>query len=935
MAERSLAHDLAEAGEAITWDWDLLPQQGAYLRSDAKYSMYSGGFACGKCVKAGSQVWMADGTKKAIESIQPGELVLSTTTDNQIVPARVRHVINSGVLPAYEVAVQTGDKVTVSDTHPFLVLSTRKKSWGHAKRVYTSYPTGTSWQPIKAIKPGSYIGVPRLVPTRTGTSRYSLKDYELLGYLLGDGGLTTGAINFTTVEPTVVERVRSLLPVGTKLTQCGDTITYRVGLDGIAATGPKVSNPVRLMLKALGLDKTSSHTKFIPKEVFNAGSTALAATLSGLFVTDGWVDKSGVGYCSVSIELATGVNQALRDLGIFARLRKRKVTYKGSVRHAYTVNITRRADLVRFAQLVPMGYKTAKLTTLIMARLEANKPSRGDGHTYDIGDLRFAHLESVKQVDARQMYDLEIDDTHNFIADGILVHNTVSLCAKVIMQLLLPGNLGYLGRLDGKALRASTMQTLYEMLPREAMSKHNDQRGFLQLKPEFGGGKLVYGDFKDLNDLKNIPLGFFAIDQTEEVPREVWDYLVGRLRRKNPILSDTGKRQYWVKGECSTKQRHFAHHGDTKCRVCGQPLPSFRETLAKTSDSPDWDILVYKNYGFGVCNPEGPSHWIFQYFPGLPGVHGDSGPGKPGYESWTATAWDGLRAGFTKPDYIADMERIYKPLPHMWDRYLEGKWVEAEGMVYPGWSRDINVVPRHMTRLDGTPILLPDTEVYEYIDHGLTAPTAVGWVAIESCLCGCDQLNYYVIDEHYEGGKPVSYHAQCIKTRRERMPYKVVAAYLDSQAFSRTLLGQKGTPREDSIYSVADEYSDHGIFCSPNQKDWDAGYNRISELLANDPKHVHPVTGIKGAPHLYVAQNCAYFIDEIEKYKWKKARNVVGQSVNEEPVDLDDHHMDGLNGFLTSRPVAFVYTPTNTDDVPAWLLELNRELGGHESHMGL
>ena len=526
-------------------------------------------------------------------------------------------------------------------------------------------------------------------------------------------------------------------------------------------------------------------------------------------------------------------------------------------------------------------------------------------------------------------------EPYTMFSGGFSSGKTTALVAKVVLLLLIPNNLGYLGRLDGKALRASTMQTLYEMLPKEYLSQHNDQKGFLRLKTEYGGGKLIYGDFKDLNDLKNIPLGFFAIDQTEEVPEDVWKYLVGRLRRKNPILHN-GKRQYWVHGQCSKSDnaKHFAIHDDLQCRLCQSPLPSFDDRIPKGQLDPTWDLVCYNTYGFGVCNPEGPSHWIFQYFAGLPGKHGLSGPGKKDYKAFHATAWDGLNAGFCTRKYITDMEQLYKDLPLMWERYLEGKWVEAEGLVYPTWKREQSVIPRYATTHDSTPLFDSNDDCYEYIDHGLAAPTAVGWVIIKECQCGCQQLNYFIINEHYEGEKPVSYHAQQMKAHRERLPYQIKGTYLDSQAFSRTLIGQKGTPREDQLYAVADEYMDHGIYPVPNQKDWDAGFNRINELLSLDPLHIHPVTGKAGAPHLFVLDKCSNFITEIEGYKWKKERLIIAGDYREEPMDGKDHHMDGLCGFLASRPMDIKWSlPKETTD-DNWDIEYDISLNGsRSSHM--
>ena len=53
-----------------------------------------------------------------------------------------------------------------------------------------------------------------------------------------------------------------------------------------------------------------------------------------------------------------------------------------------------------------------------------------------------------------------------------------------------------------------------------------------------------------------------------------------------------------------------------------------------------------------------------------------------------------MRAGFVGRKYIQDMENLYRDLPLMWERYLEGKWVEAEGLVYPTWKREQSVLPR-------------------------------------------------------------------------------------------------------------------------------------------------------------------------------------------------------------------------------------------------
>ena len=528
------------------------------------------------------------------------------------------------------------------------------------------------------------------------------------------------------------------------------------------------------------------------------------------------------------------------------------------------------------------------------------------------------------------------DKTFSCLSGGFGTGKTTVLCEKVaLLSLGIPGNLGYLGRMDGKALKQTTMVALEDMLPKGSFTK-NDQKGIMTFKAEYGGSRIVYGDFKDLDDLKNHPLGWFGIDQMEEIPEEVWNYLTGRLRRRTPILTPDRRKQFRVSGKCPKDNggRHYTIFGELHCVWCNATLPPFDDKPRSADESAPWDLIIYKRYGFGVANPDSPQHWIYKSFPNLPGQHGVS-TGLEDFAGFHATTYDGLRAGFIDSKYVKDMENKYKHDAKMFDRYILGKWVAAEGLVYPGWDRERNLIDLWKSRWDGQPIIPEGSSAYEYIDHGLTAPTAVGWVVPVECECGCNQTDYFVTAEHYVGGRGVAYHAQCIKAMRAQLQLPIMATYLDSQAFSSVQTRSKAeldaNPKLDELFSYADQYMDNDIFVLPNQKDWDAGYDRITELLAIDPEHINPITGTRGAPHLYVSRTCSHWTSEIEGYMWKKLK--VTQDFTEEPIDKNDHHMDGMNGFLTSRPVSL--KPKSIETRPDWLVRELDELDSmHSGHMG-
>lgn len=423
-------------------------------------------------------------------------------------------------------------------------------------------------------------------------------------------------------------------------------------------------------------------------------------------------------------------------------------------------------------------------------------------------------------------------------------------CA-IYLSYLIPGNRGFIGRYDGKELRQSTMTEFRRLCPAFMLEKQNDQLGYIKFKNKYGGSEILYGDMKE--DMRGPNLGWFYIDQAEEVEEDKFHALLGRLRKQTPFPMSDGTTIKW---------------------------PTGQEVYAPT-------------YGLVTFNPEG-RNWIWKYF------HPESPDVQPGHVMYQATTFDGLAAGFIDKSYVDRMLRVYPE--HARKRYLEGSWDIFEGRVYPAFDEQIHVL-RHIERR-------PSWLIYESIDHGLQNPTAVQW-------WGVDEVgNLYLLDEHYEAEKPVAYHAQVIKSKRQQLGQPIAITYLDAHCWAMD------QTKDQHIYSIADEYRDHGIYAVPGQKDWNAAYNRICEHLTADPTHPHPVTGELNSPRLYVAQHCQHFIREMLGYTWKKRRGTVNRNHPDEPSDYRDHHMDALAYFIASRPSS----PIRELPTRASALELYREV---------
>jgi len=456
------------------------------------------------------------------------------------------------------------------------------------------------------------------------------------------------------------------------------------------------------------------------------------------------------------------------------------------------------------------------------------------------------------------LYDME----HRFQGYGGGLGNGKSTagCLKAwYLSHLFPGNMGFIGRLDGKELRQTTMAEFRRLIPDSFVAKKNDQLGYMKFKPQYGGSEIIYGDLKE-DRFNNINLGWFFIDQAEEIDVSRFELLVSRLRRQTPLIGDDDK---------------------PMC-VNGQPLTA-------------------PTYGYVTFNPEGTNSYIWRYF------HPDS-PERPctcstgtaacrqhHFKLYQASTYDGLKAGFIPKDYVDGMLAVFPPDARR--RYLEGAWDVFSGRIFPQFEVNVHVIDYIRAE--------PHWKIYESIDHGIKNPTAVQWWGID------EYGNRFLLAEHYEGdGKPVKYHAEAIKAKRNQFKQPVTMTYLDSACWAAN------QSRGDSVYAIVNEYNDQGIYPVKCQKDWDSGYSRICQGLTSDPAHVNPFTGELGAPRIYVASHCTSFIKEVTGYRWKKNR-ITTQLRNEpeEPMDYNDHHMDAWFYFESSRPTSPVVVARTKRDV--------------------
>lgn len=196
-----------------------------------------------------------------------------------------------------------------------------------------------------------------------------------------------------------------------------------------------------------------------------------------------------------------------------------------------------------------------------------------------------------------------------------------------------------------------------------------------------------------------------------------------------------------------------------------------------------------------------------------------------------------------------------------------GKFSSGAGLVYPEFDLSVHVIP---------PFPVP-TEWQDNIsiDPGLNNPLSAHWYAVDW------DGNIYVVAEHFAAGRDLDFHARSIRGICGRIGWKTdsrgrVCALIDSAANQRTLA---------SVKSVAELFCEKGVLVNTNvNKDVFTGICRVKDYLKRG----------NGKPDLYVFDTCKNMISEFLTYSWADG---------DSPVKKDDHCMDELRYYVTSRPV--------------------------------
>jgi hypothetical protein len=346
-------------------------------------------------IKIGDAVMNPDGTSTLVTGVFPQgqkELYRVFFNDGFSILVCKEHL--------WSVYASDNDKINphVLSVDQLLDLEGSVKSLGVGKNKTKIYNTKTYYKKGNTSK----WKIPITNPLIFDKNEIPLDPY-FLGLLLGDGGISTRSIHYTSADKELIDHIKTVLPPDISIKQTGK-YDYRISTS-------KSRNSIMGILRSLNLQGTKSQTKFIPEIYKYSSIDNRLALLQGLMDTDGYCGNHGAEYYSISFNLANDVVDLVHSLGGIARIRK-KITNKkkkNGVGYIYIVRVS-----------LPKMFNPFRLKRKSNLYKPSNKFSRY------ISDIKFEKIDEAICISVENPNNLYITE------HGIVTHNTTtsdSLCS--------------------------------------------------------------------------------------------------------------------------------------------------------------------------------------------------------------------------------------------------------------------------------------------------------------------------------------------------------------------------------------------------------------------------------------------------------------------------------------------------------------------------
>lgn len=424
-----------------------------------------------RCVDENTLITTGYGYQKAIKDINKGDSVISFNANGYSEVDIVSNVFDNGIQDCFNVETSNGNVLVCTGTHKVLTQDGYKQVSELSNNDWIMTPTRVVYAQ-DGLRPNQ---------------RLSVDTMFMLGLLLGDGSLYSNTPSYVNHEVELIEKYKKCVnQLSKSKSKCEFYITEVDGktvdkVYTITIASKHYRESLDNLLKKLDMKKPSSQ-KYLNNELMSyPADTKLSNLLAGLFNSDGGynIGSASIEYSSISENLVLQIKCMLLKYGIYSYITKSIV--KGYDYYSYTLHISHINSLQIFKQkiwrymigkkrlqfekifnlaeniksfdyMLPPKCKDEILAASNLSGKSIRSLSLDSGYDLEIkkqypsisntkaeyfvsrlycpetykmlmADYIPLKIKNIKPVGQRHVYDIEVSKNHNYIANGLIVHN--------------------------------------------------------------------------------------------------------------------------------------------------------------------------------------------------------------------------------------------------------------------------------------------------------------------------------------------------------------------------------------------------------------------------------------------------------------------------------------------------------------------------------
>ena len=367
------------------------------------------------CITEDNLVYTSNGKQASIKDITKEDKLIGYDVTNKTVTEEPIKFIN---IPSKKECIKlitnSGRTIECSIDHP--ILSSNEKDYNDCLKF--------DWHQAQELAIGDYVAIAKNIPY---FGQNTIDNARAIGIFIGDGSyLNNSSVNLTSCDIEIQQFIENLYPC--------------ITTDSSLTKDGKILKKIRVRkakydINKLGISGQTKANKRLPEIINTCDKNSITELLGGLYDTDGCVsttyNKKRNKYSTIinltqsSKELLEQVLYLLQKLGIRGYIyRVNKKPSKNSVCKNqnsvyYSLDIHDRDSIINFYKNITLLIKHKQEKLEQAAKYYENQKSlqKDRGFYYE-------KIVGVENVGVKTIYNITAGNTHTYLVNGIITHNS-------------------------------------------------------------------------------------------------------------------------------------------------------------------------------------------------------------------------------------------------------------------------------------------------------------------------------------------------------------------------------------------------------------------------------------------------------------------------------------------------------------------------------